>query len=60
MNRESVPNTCPGEARLARGWFDFGVVWLEYLPFFLALLVEAGWKRMPRSTPGKLDSADVR
>jgi hypothetical protein len=34
--------------RLARERFDFGVVWLEFVPFFLALLVESWWRRAPR------------
>jgi hypothetical protein len=36
--------------RAARAAFDFQVVWLEYLPFFLALGVETWWLRH-RKTP---------
>jgi hypothetical protein len=32
-------------SQAARAAFDFQVVWLEYLPFFLALLVETWWLR---------------
>jgi hypothetical protein len=39
-----APATDAG-SQAARTAFDFQVVWLEYLPFFLALLVETWWLR---------------
>ncbi len=35
----------------ARNLFDFGVVWLEYLPFFTLLAAETWWSRPRRSVP---------
>jgi hypothetical protein len=37
----------------ARAFFDYGVVWVEYLPFFLTMLVESWRRRTKPSPPGE-------
>jgi hypothetical protein len=45
----------------ATGVFDFGLIWLEYAPFFLALIVESGgqWRiGHPLGEPGMIPAGD--